>query len=128
MREHRPGAIAMLHKCLGALAVTLAIVGFAAAEEYTAKVKSTDTDKGTITFTVDGKDMTLPVHKECDIYTLTPAKKKGQPAVKNAVEGNLGGLKPDQSVTLTTQKKDDKETVLAIKVEQTGKKKKKKAE
>jgi hypothetical protein len=119
----------MLRKVLGVLAFSFVIVGFAAAEEYKAKVKSTDTDKGTITFTVDGKDTTLPVHKECDIYTLTPAKKKGQAPVKMGVEGNLGGLKPDQNVTLTTEKKDDKETVLAIKVETTmAKKKKKKTE
>jgi len=116
----------MLSRIVGALALSVAVVGFAAGDEYRAKVKSTDTDKGTITFTVDGKDTTLPVHKDVDIYSLGKGK-KGKAGPKMAVEGNLSGLKADQDVTLTTEKKDDKETVLAIKVE-TAKKKKKKTE
>jgi hypothetical protein len=115
----------MLRKITGAFAFCLLLGGFAAAEEYKAKVKSTDTDKGTVTFTVDGKDTTLPVHKDVDIYTLGRGK-KGQPGPKMAVEGNLGGLKADQNVTITTEKKDDKETVLAVKVEKAARKKKNK--
>ena len=114
----------MLRPIVGALALSLLVAGMSAAEDYKAKVKSTDKDKNVITFTVDGKDMTLPVHKECDIYSQGKGK-KGQPGPKQAVDGNLGGLKVDQAVTVTTSKIDEKDMVTAIKVETPMRKKKK---
>ena len=105
----------MLRKLLGALVASVVLVGISFADEYTAKVKSVDTDKQTITFTVGDKEMTLPVSKDAEIYSVGRAK-KGQPAPKVPVAGGLGGLKEAQDITVTTEKKDDKETVTAIKL------------
>lgn len=66
------------------------------------------------------------------IYT-TAAKAKGKGKGKGKkkggemlIEGGLSGLKLDATVTVSTDKQDNKETVTAIKVEPMGKKKKKK--
>ena len=72
------------------------------------KIVSVDAEKRTITVTVDGKDVTLPVEKDAGIQA--PGKKK----MLEDVAGGLKGLKPGDEVTVTTEKKADKEHVTKI--------------
>ena len=111
----------MIPKVFGSLAVLVACIAIASADDIKGKVKSTDTDKNTITVTVDDKDQTFNV-KDAKIYT-TGKKKKNTPAPEIAL--TLGAVKTDSQVTVTTEKKDGKDVVTAVKVEG-GKKKKKK--
>jgi hypothetical protein len=105
------------------LALMVLIVGAmtVSADTVPGLVKSVDTDKNTITITVDGKDMTFTVDKGSAIWQ--PGKTKKAP--KQDVPGGLSGLKEGQPVVLTTEKKDDKEIVTQIKLEVAATKKKK---
>ena len=105
-----------------ALAIVLIGTSAVAADTVAGKVKSIDTDKNTITVTVDGADQTFAVEKESKVWQ--PGKNKKAPA--QDVAGGLGGLKEGQPVVLTTTKKDDKDVVTEIKLEEAAKKKKKK--
>jgi hypothetical protein len=96
----------------------------ARADVVVGKVKSIDTDKNTITVTVDDKDQTFTVDKGSKIWQ--PGKTKKAPQVD--VPGGLSGLKPDQPVVLTTEKKDGKDVVTQIKLEVAATKKKKNAD
>ena len=105
-----------------ALAIVLCAVCAASADTVPGTVKSIDTDKGTITVTVDGADQTFNVEKDSKVWQ--PGKSKKAPA--QDVAGGLGGLKEGQPVVLTTDKKDGKDVVTAIKLEEAATKKKKK--
>ncbi len=105
-----------------AVAVVLIAVCAADADTVPGKVKSIDTDKSTITITVDGVDQTYTVEKESKVWQ--PGKTKKAPA--QDVAGGLGGLKEGQPVVLTTEKKDAKDVVTQIKLEEAATKKKKK--
>jgi hypothetical protein len=93
-------------------------------DEVKGKVKSVDADKSTITVTVDDKDQTFTVAKDAKVYSLVGKNaKKAQP---QDIAGGLKGVNQGVDVTLTTEKKDTKETVTAVKVEGLMKKKKNK--
>jgi len=99
----------MVRKVFGALVVLLLCVGFTFAEDVKGKVKKIDFDKGTITVTVGDKDMDYAVPKDAKVLD----------ADGKAVEGGLKGSpfkNPGAEVTITTEKKDNKDTVTAIKV------------
>src|SRR5262245_31242530 len=113
----------MLQKFTVAVACLVVCAGLSLAEEIKGKVKSVDADKGTLTLTVGDKDQTIAVAKDADVFSLGKAK-KGQPAPKQAVSGGLGGLTAGAEVTVTTEKKDAKDTATAIKLETPAKKKK----
>jgi Cu/Ag efflux protein CusF len=88
---------------LGVMVVAL-LLGFASvamADEAKGTIKSVDADKGTVTVTVDGKDMTCMVAKDCKI---TVAGK----------EAKIGDLKKDAKVTVTYKKDGDKIVASAI--------------
>src|SRR5262249_49471084 len=87
----------------------------AAAEEIKGKLKKAGNDK--ITITVDEKDKTFDVSKDAKVVTLGKKKQLVD------VTGGLKGLKEGDEVTLTTDKKEDKEVVTQVQV--AGKKKKK---
>ena len=103
------------------LAVLFLATSAVSAETIPGKIKSIDTDKSTITIVVDGQDKTFTVDKASKIFQLGKTKK--QPTVD--VPGGLSGLKEGQPVVLTTEKKDDKDIVTQIKLEEAAAKKKK---
>ena len=115
----------MLRSILSALSVLTLCAGLSLADEVKGKIKSVDAEKSTLIITVDDKDQSFPVAKDAEIYSLGKAK-KGQPAPKVTVTDGLKGVKDGADVTLTTEKKDGKDTVTAIKVEKAKKKKKNK--
>jgi hypothetical protein len=112
----------MLRKLLLALGVCALSLNLALSAEIKGKVKSVDADKNTITLTVDDKDQTIDVDKDAKIYSLG-RKKKGQPAPEVALSG-LRAVLANANVTITTEKKGDKEVATSIKVETARKKKK----
>ncbi len=113
----------MFRTFLSALSALVLCAGVSLADEIKGKVKSVDADKNTITVTVGDKDQTIPIAKDAEVFSLGKGK-KGQPGPKVAVTDGIKGVKEGTDVTLTTEKKDDKDTVTAIKVEAPAKKKK----
>ena len=114
----------MLRKMLGGVFVLALVASAGWADEVTGKVKSTDAENMKLVVTVDDKDLTFTLTKETEVFSLGKAKKK-MPAPKVAVSGGLGGLKTDDGVTITFEKKDDKVEVQSVKVDAQPKKKKK---
>jgi opacity protein-like surface antigen len=87
----------------------------AQAEEVKGKVKSVDAEKSTITVTVGEADRTLEVAKDAKVtHRVGKSEKK---AKSEDLPGGLGALKAGTEVTLTTEKKADKETVTEVKVD-----------
>lgn len=72
------------------------------------KVVGVDADKNTITISVDGKEQTLTVEKGASVQIAGKMKKLED------VEGGLKGIKAGDEVTVTTEKKGDKEVVTKI--------------
>jgi len=103
-------------------AAMLALPTLLLAEEVKGKVKSVDAEKSTITITVDDKDQTLDVSKDVKVTHLVGKKEKK--AESQDLPGGLGALTAGTAVTMTTEKKDDKDVVTAIKVDGLAKKKK----
>jgi hypothetical protein len=107
-----------------AIAVLAVSVVSARADVVRGKVKSTDTDKSTITVTADGKDQTITVAKNATITQPATGKKaKKLPPVN--VTGGLGGLTSGADVAVTTERKDDADLATKIEVQAAAKKKKK---
>ena len=92
------------------------------AEEIKGKVKSVDTDKSTVTITVDDKDQTLDVPKEAKIIRMVGKNEKK--AMPEDLPGGLGGLKAGTAITITTEKKEEKDVITQIKLDGFTKKKK----
>ena len=112
----------MLRKLVAAALGIVLVAGIVLADEIKGKVKSVDADKNTITVTVkvDDKDTDKTFTVTAD--TKVQAKKKSGELVD--VEGGLKAVKEGQDVTITTEKKDDKEVVTQILVpRERGKKK-----
>jgi len=112
----------MFRKLLLAVGVFALSLNLALAGEVKGKVKSVDADKNTITVTVDDKDQTIDVDKDAKIYTMS-RKKKGQPAAEVTLSG-LRAVMANATVTVTTEKKNDKDVATSIKVDPARKKKK----
>src|SRR5262245_37596761 len=87
-------------------------------EEIKGKLKDVDIFKKTITVSSAGKDQVLPVADSAKITTTGKGKAPGQDVV-----GGLLGLKAGGEVAVTTEKKDEKDVVTAIKVTPEVKKK-----
>lgn len=117
----------MIRKFAASVVAVLVCCGFAMSEDVKGKVKSVDAEKNTIVVTVGDKDMTYTVAADAKIVTVAKGK-KGKPGVETPLADGLKGLKADTEVTLTTEKKDDKETVTGIKLGGGGKGKKDKKE
>jgi biopolymer transport protein ExbD len=99
----------MLRKFVGVLVLLILMAGVIIAEEIKGKVKSVDTDKNTITVTVDDKDQTFMVTDDTKILSA-----KGT-AVKDGLK-NEKAFKAGRQVTITTDKKDGKDVVTEIKL------------
>jgi len=95
--------------------ILFALPALVQAEENKAKVKSVDAEKSMITVTVGEADQTLEVSK--DVKITHRVGKNEKKAKTEDLPGGLGALTAGTDVTLTTEKKDDKETVTQIKVE-----------
>src|SRR3954454_23252573 len=98
----------MLRKFVCSLCALLLGVGVLIAAEVKGKVKSLDEEKKTITVTTDDKDTT---------YTFTDDTKivRGNKDVKDRAKALTALGKGSSEVTITTDKKDDKEVVTQIK-------------
>jgi Cu/Ag efflux protein CusF len=96
----------------------------ASADDVRGKVKKVDADKGTITITVDDKDQTFDVPKEAKVVGIFGKKLKK--AQQLDLPGGLAAIKEGANVTITTDKKDNKDVVSQVKVEDLMPKKKKK--
>src|SRR5436190_19714476 len=105
---------------IGALLFAVPMV--AQAEELKGKVKSVDAEKSMITVTVGDADRTLQVSK--DVKVTHRVGKNEKKAKSEDLPGGLGALTAGTDVTLTTEKKDDKETVTEVKVDGLAPKKK----
>jgi hypothetical protein len=111
-----------------ALAALFGLVVCAAgrAEDYTGKIKNLDIKKNQISVMVDDKEMTFPIAKDVSVfYETKPAKKK--PGGLEPLPGGLSGLKTGNTVTITTEKKDNQEIATLIKLEDPTKKPDKKS-
>jgi hypothetical protein len=122
----------MMRRAAGAVLALMLGVAVTAADELKGTVKSVD--KNTITLTVDGKVTTFDVSKDASfVTTSTVAGKKGKTMEKaTPIDGGLGGVKAGATVTVLTEKIEDKESVTSVKVSDSiaaaQKKKKKKKE
>jgi hypothetical protein len=100
----------------------LALSSIARAEELKGKVKSVDAEKSTVTVTVGEQDKTLDVAKDAKVTHRVGKNEKK--AKSEDLPGGLGALTAGTDITLTTEKKDDKEVVTQIKVDTLAPKKK----
>ena len=116
---------------------TLAALAFgfsaASADEVKGTVKKTNVAGNTITLGVDGKDKMFPVSKDASFVNVESVKgKKGKPMEKvTPIDGGLGGVKEGATVTVLTDKVENKDTITSVKVgaaagDAAAKKKKKK--
>jgi hypothetical protein len=107
----------MLRPLRLALVVTAVAFGSSRlpAEEISGKIKSVDPDKSTLTLMVGDAGRTFSVPADAKITGLFG--KKIKKAVTQDVPGGLRGLKPDATVTLSTEMKDGKEVVKQVKVD-----------
>lgn len=108
---------------LVALALSL-VAGRAGAEEVRGRVKSVDPGKATITMEVHDTDRTYPV--AADAKFLGRFGKKAKKATTREIAEGLKGIKEGSAVVVTTEKRDDKDTVARVEVEGLQPKKKKK--
>jgi len=97
----------MMRKLVGAMVMLLLLVGIVLADEAKGKLKKYQ--KGTITVTVDGKDVEYKVGKSkvYDGDTEIMGKERGK---------FLKGVKEGTDVTIIYDKEDDKVSVKEIKV------------
>src|SRR3954454_13297785 len=97
----------MFRRLLCAAIVVAFSMGLALADNIKGKVKEVDDTKKTITVTADDKDQVINVDKDAKIYTTGKAK-KGQVGPEIALSG-LSAVQVGQEVTVTTEKKDNKD-------------------
>src|ERR1051325_6103135 len=103
----------MLQKVLlASLALGLSL-SIAAADTVKGKVKAVDTEKKTITVTVDDKDVTYDTAKDVKITALTKKKK----ITSENPLSSLSALTTGAEVTVTIEKKDDKDQATSIRQE-----------
>lgn len=117
-RSHSKGVIPMKRFFVVLFAIAVAATG-TLGEEIKGKLKDVDIFKKTITVNTGSKDLVLPVSDDAKITTVGKGKNPG-----TDVAGGLLGLKSGPEVTVTTEKKDDKQIVTVIKVAQEAAKKK----
>jgi hypothetical protein len=79
------------------------------AEEYKGKVKEVDTEKNTLTVTIEDKDMKFEIPEDAKILNA-----KGKD-IKDRLKGKQF-QKPGTRISVTTEKKVDKEVVKEVKV------------
>ena len=100
--------------------ILLLSLNFVLADTYKSKIKDVDDEKRTVTIVVQGKDKTFGLTKDAKIYSVGAPAKKGKPAPETLIP--LNAIK-DKEGTITTEKDDDKEIIVMIKIEPFTKKK-----
>jgi len=98
---------AMMRKLFCALSALVVCAGLSLADEVKGKVKSVDVEKNTIVVTVGDKDQTFTLSDDTKIVNS-----KGKD-VKDKAKA-IKGIKPDTELTITTEKKDDKDVVTKV--------------
>ena len=111
----------MLRRIVGAVLMFTLGLAITQADELKGTVKKVDKTNSTITVSIDGKDKTLPVGKDASIVAVSnvPGKKgkKNKATEKlTTIDKGLEGVKTGASVTLLTDKVDEKDTVTSLKV------------
>jgi Cu/Ag efflux protein CusF len=109
----------MIRRACCALALAALLFTTAFADTYAEKIKKVDTDKGTVTFEVDGKEKTFKVDEKATFENQVKAGKKFRLAPSKA---RLKGVKVGDEVTVTTERKDGAEVVTRIVVQYAEKK------
>jgi hypothetical protein len=99
----------MLRKLVCALFAVAICFSVALADEIKGKVKSVDTDKNTITVTVDDKEQTFTITDDTKIVAGNQNKE-----VKDRLKSDR--FKAGTDVVITTEKKDGKDVVTQIKL------------
>src|SRR5262245_35402519 len=112
----------MLRQLSGTLLILTLVLGVALGDDFKGRVKSTDAEKNTITVTVNDKDQTFNLAKDAKFVGLY-GKKVNKAKILD-IPGGLSGVRAGANVTVTTEKKDDKEVAISVKVEDLQKKKK----
>jgi hypothetical protein len=115
----------MVRHWIFAIACVLLLLDFALSDTIRGKVKAIDNDANKLTLTVDGKEQIFEVAKDAKIWTTGAISEKGQPPPE-ILYVNIGALALDSDVTVTTEKKGDKELITSVKVERPTKSKGKK--
>lgn len=113
----------MFKQLAAVFGIAALMVGITLADEVKGKIKKVDTDKNTLTITVNDKDQTFDLTKDAKIVALYGKKLKK--AQQQDVPGGLSSLKEGTAVTLTTEKKDSKDQVVQVKLDELQAKKKK---
>ncbi|HYT95110.1 MAG TPA: hypothetical protein VEL76_40710 [Gemmataceae bacterium] len=113
----------MLSRLFGVACLSVIGLAAASADDIRGKVKKVDAEKGTITITVDDKDQSFDVPKDAKIVALYGKKLKK--AQQLDLPGGLAAVKEGANVTITYDKKDKKDVVTQVRVEDLMKKKKK---
>ncbi|MCY2939567.1 MAG: hypothetical protein NTV55_14585 [Planctomycetota bacterium] len=89
-------------------AVFFMVCGTVLAEEVQGKITKIDTDRSTLTLSVENKDRTLSIAKGLVIQSLGKKKKP------EGVLGGLADLKKGDEATVTIEKKDGKEVITRV--------------
>jgi len=90
------------------VAVFFMVCGTLLAEEVQGKITKIDTDRSTLTLSVENQDRTLSIAKGSVIQSLGKKKKP------EGVLGGLADLKKGDEATVTIEKKDGKEVVTRV--------------
>lgn len=113
----------MFKRLLAVLGVAALMFSVALADEVKGKIKKVDTGNNTLTITVNDKDQTFELTKDTKVVALYG--KKIKKAQQQDVPGGVSSLKEGTAVTLTTEKKDTKEQIVQVKLDELQAKKKK---
>ncbi len=89
-------------------AVFFMVCGTLLAEEVQGKITKIDTDRSTLTLSVENQDRTLSIAKGSVIQSLGKKKKP------EGVLGGLADLKKGDEATVTIEKKDGKEVITRV--------------
>jgi hypothetical protein len=106
---------------LSSLAVIL-LAGTASAEDVRGVVTKIDTEKNSITMTVDGKDLTFDVAKNVRVSTwsLMRTGRRGRTTttVETILADGLRSVQVGTPITLNVETKDEKKVVSSIQIDE----------
>ena len=112
----------MTRTVLGSLVFVL-LTGFASAAEIkSGTVTKIDTEKNTITVSIDGKDQTYNVTKDVSVTTIQTSRtgRRGRNLTQQTVTlaDGIKALRVDTPVSITIETKDDRTVVSQISLSQ----------
>ena len=103
---------------VGVFAVLVCVVSSLSADEVKGTVKSVNPSQSTIVLSVNGKTITYKVSKDASVVsvaTVMDKKNKATEQVKS-IDNGLAGVKMGATVTVLTDRVDEKEIVSSVKV------------